>query len=106
MKTSRRKHRRPIPPPPPPHARWASLQQVAGYFGKPTSWVHHVRRTDSKFPLPRLIGPGAPRWYIPHLDEWAARLPTGWSALGGLRPNGFGRPQPDAKTTQAKTGTE
>jgi predicted DNA-binding transcriptional regulator AlpA len=85
----RRPSRRCLPPP--EGVRWLTVEQVAGLFGKPRSWVNRVRATNAAFPRPVLLGSSSPRWRLEELDAWAMALPRGYANTGGRRPSDFGR---------------
>jgi predicted DNA-binding transcriptional regulator AlpA len=65
--------------------------QVAGYLGVRLRRVDELRRADSSFPAPRLLGPGTARWRRADLDRWIAGLRSGWCTTGGRREGAFQR---------------
>src|SRR5262245_43195775 len=79
------------PAPPPPNAMLLDKRQVAGYLGVRLRRVDELRRSDSSFPAPRLLGPGTARWRRADLECWIAGLPAGWCTTGGRRDGAFGR---------------
>jgi predicted DNA-binding transcriptional regulator AlpA len=80
-----------IPDPPPLNARFITRDQAAGFLGVTLGWLNRIRVKDESFPQPKLISPGSPRWRVADLEAWAMSRQSGWSKVGGLRPNSFGR---------------
>jgi predicted DNA-binding transcriptional regulator AlpA len=73
-----------LAPPPSADAAIMTIDETAGLLRISRGTLNKIRRADTTFPQPRLVG-GLPRFLRKEVVAWVEAQPAGWTTRGGDR---------------------